>query len=141
MARQKKNIRFELIEAEDTKDSAIKPTKKKTDLATISIKKALAIEPANKWYKEANATVLVANGKYVEAANIYSELSKSEKQDEEYPVLAAEYYERAGKNQEAINHLFQIAQTVKLRNTLSKASRSSASHSARRLHAPALCRA
>jgi len=78
---------------------------KKTDLAGASIKRALALDPSNKWYKEVNAGILVATGKYVEAANIYSELAKSEKQDEEYPVQAAEYYERAGKNQEALKHL------------------------------------
>jgi tetratricopeptide (TPR) repeat protein len=78
---------------------------KKLELATLNIKKALSIDPTNKWYKEAQALIFVAQGNYVAAANLYAELAKEEKQDQEYPVQAAEYYERAGKNQEAISQL------------------------------------
>ncbi|MBX2905592.1 MAG: tetratricopeptide repeat protein [Taibaiella sp.] len=78
---------------------------KKTEPAMASIKKALALDPQNKWYKEAKAGILIANAHYVEAAEIYGELAKADKQDDEYPVLAAEFYERAGKRQDAINYL------------------------------------
>lgn len=78
---------------------------KKSEPAMASIKKALSLDPKNKWYKEAKAGILIADGHYVEAAEIYGELAKADKQDDEYPVLAAEFYERAGKRQEAINYL------------------------------------
>lgn len=78
---------------------------KKTEPAMASIKKALALEPQNKWYKESQASIYVAIGRYTDAAAIYGELAQADKQDEEYPVLAAEFYERAGKSQEAINYL------------------------------------
>jgi tetratricopeptide (TPR) repeat protein len=78
---------------------------KKTELATASIKKAISLDPANKWYKEANAAILIATGKNYEAATIYAELTQQEKADEDYPVRAAEYFERAGKNQEALKYL------------------------------------
>lgn len=78
---------------------------KKTEPAMASIKKALALDPQNKWYKEAKAGILIANAHYAEAAEIYGELAKADKQDDEYPVLAAEFYERAGKRQEAVNYL------------------------------------
>jgi tetratricopeptide (TPR) repeat protein len=85
--------------------SRIYTDQKKSGLATASIKKAMAIDPANKWYKESYATVLAVAGSYAEAANVYAELTKQEAKDEEYPVQAAEYYERAGKQQEALNYL------------------------------------
>lgn len=78
---------------------------KKTEPAMANIKKALVIDPQNKWYKEAKAGILAGSARYVEAAEIYGELAKSDKQDDEYPVLAAEFYERAGKRQEAIDYL------------------------------------
>lgn len=78
---------------------------KKSELALASIKKAMSLDATNKWYKEAYAQVLVGLGKYVDAANVYAELTELEKRDEEYPVRAAEYFERAGKNQDAIKYL------------------------------------
>ena len=78
---------------------------KKADKAEASIKKAISIEPANKWYKEQYATILAENGSFVEAANIITELCKSEPDDEEYPKMAAEYFERAKKYEEAVKYL------------------------------------
>lgn len=78
---------------------------KRTELALNAIKKALALEPDNKWYKETQAAILAMMSKYAEAAEIYAALCKSEPKDPEYPILAAEYYERAGKQKEALEYI------------------------------------
>lgn len=78
---------------------------KKIDFAITSIKKAMSLDATNKWYKELYAGILVGSNKYVEAADVFAALAKSEPQDDEYPVMAAEYYERAGKNAEAITYM------------------------------------
>ncbi len=78
---------------------------KRTDKAEANIKKAIALEPSNKWFKEQHASILAEVGNFIEAAKIISELCKSEPRDEEYPKMAAEYYERARKYDEAIKYL------------------------------------
>ncbi len=78
---------------------------KKNDKAEANIKKAITLEPQNKWYKEQHATILAENGNYLEAAGIIAGLCKTEASDEEYPKMAAEYYERAQKYDEAVKYL------------------------------------
>ncbi len=78
---------------------------KKTDKAEANIKKAIAIDPDNKWYKEQYASILAENGSFLDAAKIIGDLCKSEPGDEEYPKMAAEYYERAKKYEEAAKYL------------------------------------
>ena len=78
---------------------------KKADKAEANIKKAIAIEPANKWYKEQYASILAENGNFLDAAKIIGDLCKSEPDDEEYPKMAAEYYEHAKKYEEAARYL------------------------------------
>lgn len=70
---------------------------KNYDKATEYIKRAESITPGNKWYKEAHANVLAAQGEYLQAATMFGELAKSEPLDPGYPLMAAEYYERAQK--------------------------------------------
>ena len=78
---------------------------KKADKAEANIKKAIAIDPANKWYKEQYASILAENGNFLDAAKIIGDLCKSEPDDEEYPKMAAEYYERAKNYEEAARYL------------------------------------
>ena len=78
---------------------------KKTEKAEASIKKAIAIDPKNKWYKEQHASILAENGNFLDAATIVADLCKTEPSDEEYPKMAAEYYERAQKYEDAIKYL------------------------------------
>jgi tetratricopeptide (TPR) repeat protein len=85
--------------------SRIFSEQKKIEPAIGHIKKAMALDPDNKWYKETHAKILINAGNYTEAAKVYAALTKSEKLDSEYPSLAAEYFERADKHTEAIEYL------------------------------------
>ena len=85
--------------------STISYNDKKLDEADGYIKKALALNPDNKWYKEQHASILADKGAFLEAAIIMAELSKSEPQDRTYPLMAAEYYDHAHKYEEAISYL------------------------------------
>jgi tetratricopeptide (TPR) repeat protein len=69
------------------------------------IKKAIALDPANKWFKEEYATILADRGDYLQAANIAAELSELDPRDREYPLMAADYYEKAKKYQEALSFI------------------------------------
>ena len=85
--------------------SKIYNEQKKTAAAITNIKRAMALDAENKWYKETHATILISAGTYTEAADVYASLTKSEKQDVDYPGLASEYYERAGKLDKAIEYI------------------------------------
>ena len=78
---------------------------KNTAGAEEEIKKAIQADNSNKWYKEEYATILGARGNYAEAAKIMSGLSQSEPEDPNYPIITAEYFERAKKYDEAIMYL------------------------------------
>lgn len=78
---------------------------KKTDKAEEYIKKAVAIDDKNKWYKEEYATILADEGNYLQAAGIAAGLCKSDPEDEEYPKMTAEFYERAQKYDDAIKYI------------------------------------
>ncbi len=78
---------------------------KKADKAEANIKKAISIDPGNKWYNEQYASILAENGNFIAAADIIAALCKSEPDDEEYPKMAAEYFERAKKYDEAVRYL------------------------------------
>jgi tetratricopeptide (TPR) repeat protein len=78
---------------------------KNLDKAEEQIKKAISLQPGNKWYKEQYASILAEKGSYNDAANIVSELVKSQPQDITYPLMAADYYEKAKKYNEAITYL------------------------------------
>ncbi len=78
---------------------------KNLERAEEYIKKALALDKTNKWYKEQYASILADKGSFLEAANIMAELSKTELEDPVYLVAAAEYYEHAKKYAEAITYL------------------------------------
>ena len=85
--------------------SKIYISEKKTDKAEEDIKKAVAIDPDNKWYNEEYASILADEGNYLNAADIIAKLCKTEPDDEEYPKMAADYYERAQKYDTAIIYL------------------------------------
>jgi tetratricopeptide (TPR) repeat protein len=78
---------------------------KKTELALTNIKKALALEPANKWFTEELAVILAEMGKYEDAANAMAALADKDLVDQSYAIIASEYYERAHKYNEAIVYL------------------------------------
>ena len=78
---------------------------KSIDEAEANIKKAIDIDKDNKWYKEQYATILAERGADEEAAKIMADLNKSEPDDRSYPIMAADYYERAHKYDDAIKYL------------------------------------
>ena len=78
---------------------------RKQEKAEEYIKKALKFDASNKWYKKEYASLLGERGAYSEAADIMAELVKSEPNDAEYPLLTAEFYERAKKYEDAIKYL------------------------------------
>ena len=78
---------------------------KNTDKAQDNIKKAIAIDGENKWYQEEYASILAEVGDYLQAAGITARLCKSDPDDEEYPKMTAEYYERAQKYNDAIKYI------------------------------------
>jgi len=80
------------------------------DKALDYIRKAVDLDPANKWYKSEYASLLNELGKYDEAADIMADLVQSEPSDQEYPILAAEYYEKAKKFDEAIKYIDKALQ-------------------------------
>jgi tetratricopeptide (TPR) repeat protein len=69
------------------------------------IKKAIELDPANKWYKEHLASLLADRSAFAEAAALISELAKAYPRDKTYPLEAAEYYEKAKNYEEAITYL------------------------------------
>jgi tetratricopeptide (TPR) repeat protein len=75
---------------------------KNTAKAEDYIKKAIAINGDNKWFQEEYATILGDEGKYNDAAQVMSDLCRSAPEDPGYPIVTAEYYERARKYPEAI---------------------------------------
>lgn len=85
----------------------------KTGMALTAIQKAVSLDPTNKWYKETEAGIDTATGKYEDAAKIYAALSDAEKRDEDYPLQAADFYRRAGKLDESLKYL-DIAQARNL---------------------------
>ncbi len=66
------------------------------------IKKAIELNPENKWYREEYAAILADRGAYAEAAKVMAVLMQDQPQDDNYPLAAADYYTRAKMYDEAI---------------------------------------
>jgi len=77
---------------------------KMSEQSVSSIKKAINIDPTNKWYKETYATILATTGKYKDAAVVFSQLSDAERKDDEYAIMAAEYFEKASLFNDALRY-------------------------------------
>lgn len=78
---------------------------KNAEKADVYIRKALALDTANKWYKEQFATMQADKGAYLEAGNIMAQLSAADPRDRTYPVMAAAYYQSAKKYDLAIVYI------------------------------------
>jgi tetratricopeptide (TPR) repeat protein len=83
----------------------IKHGDRELDKAEEYVKKAITLNPKNKWYKEEYASILADHDKYPEAAAVVAELVKTEPQDPNYPMIAAEYYTKAKMFDKAIENL------------------------------------
>src|SRR6185312_14140755 len=74
----------------------------------VYIKKALALDDSNKWYKDQYAAVLINENKFAEAAAVMVELANSEDDNNGYLINAASLYQRAGDYQKALELLDKI---------------------------------
>jgi predicted Zn-dependent protease len=77
----------------------------RADKATEYIKKAIALDGDNKWYREQYANILVLRNQTVEAASEFGQLAKKEKYNDDYLLKSALLYQRAGKYKEAMEAL------------------------------------
>lgn len=72
------------------------------------IKKAIALEGDNKWYKSQYAEILAMGNKFEEAAAVYAQLAKQEKYNEEYLLKSAFLYQKTGKYKEALSIMDEL---------------------------------
>lgn len=74
----------------------------RSDKATEYIKKAIALDGSNVWYKTQYAEILVQNKQYEEAAKLFDEIAKTEKYNDDYLLKAFNLYQHVGKYDEAL---------------------------------------
>lgn len=79
--------------------------------AEDDIKKAIAIDSKNKWFKEEYANILADKGDYLDAAKVAAELTEMDPLDREYPLMAADFYEKAKKYTEALSFVDKALMT------------------------------
>lgn len=80
----------------------------KIDDAEYNIKKAIERGKTNAWYKKLYADILVMENKPEKAADIFWELSKTERHNHEYPYQAVKLYEKANKPKVALKVLDEV---------------------------------
>ncbi len=85
--------------------SVISYNDKNLEQADKYIQQALRLNPGNKWFKEHRASILADKGSFAEAGAIMGDLANTEKEDRTYPLIAAEYFDRARMFDEAIKYL------------------------------------
>lgn len=79
-----------------------------TDKATEYIKKAIALQGDNKWYKSQYAEILAMSNKFDEAAKQYAALAATEQHNDEYLQKSALLYMRDGKYKDALAQLDKL---------------------------------
>lgn len=77
----------------------------KTDLAATNMLKAYKLDTNNKWICEDYANLLARQSKFVEAATLIAKLAKEYPADEVYPIMASDFYEKAGDYKGAIKYV------------------------------------
>lgn len=75
---------------------------KNDEKAEEYIKKAIALDNDNKWYKEQYASVLTNRNEYEKAADVIMELAKKDDHNHAYSLTAAMLYERDGRYERAL---------------------------------------
>ncbi|MEO6830834.1 MAG: tetratricopeptide repeat protein [Chitinophagaceae bacterium] len=73
--------------------------------AEAYIKKAVTLNPENKWYQEQYANVLEKKNDYVGAARVYAKLAQTETPNATYLERSAALYNLSGKYKEALAQL------------------------------------
>jgi tetratricopeptide (TPR) repeat protein len=71
-------------------------------------KKAIALEPGNKWYQNLYAEALAFQNRYKDAADVLSKLADGERFNEEYRMKAALLYQREKKYKESLAQLDKL---------------------------------
>ncbi|MCF8297499.1 MAG: tetratricopeptide repeat protein [Saprospiraceae bacterium] len=80
------------------------------DRSVFNIKKAIKLDEKNHWYKLLYADILQLNGKYEEAADVYSKVAKQFPENPDYQFNLAELYTYARKLNEALKIYDNIEQ-------------------------------
>ena len=76
--------------------------------AVTYIKKAIALDGKNKWYRSQYAEILISLQKYADAADIYMQLAKEEPHNEDYLSKAASLYQHEKKYDEALKAIDKL---------------------------------
>ncbi len=74
----------------------------RSDKSAEYIKKAIALDGNNVWYKTQYAEILVQNKQYEEAAKLFDEIAKTEKYNDDYLLKAFNLYQHVGKYDQAL---------------------------------------
>lgn len=76
--------------------------------AEENIRKAVALDNENPWYRALLAEILAQQNKYEEAASIYDALSKTERYGESYMLKAVLFYKELKKYEQALDVLNRL---------------------------------
>lgn len=99
---------YELAKISIRNNKEERPKDLKTDKSVEYIKKAISLDGKNKFYKELYGNILTIQHQDEQAADVFFDLSKTEKYNEEYLSYAALLYQRSGKYKEALSILDKL---------------------------------
>lgn len=84
----------------------------KPDKASEYIKKAVALDQENKWYKAQYAEILAFKNQYSEAAEIYDQLAAKEKYNEDYLLKSSLLHQRSGDYKKSLTAIDKLIETT-----------------------------
>lgn len=73
--------------------------------ANLQIRKAITIDSSNQWYQNLLGDILIEQGSYLEAANLYASLAKKIKYNDQYLMQASRLYQIEKKYDLALEQL------------------------------------
>jgi len=80
-------------------------TNKQIEKAEEYVKKAIELNPTNKYYRETHAMILTDRGDFADAAHVMADLAAMAPENPNYLIAAADYYERARNYGKALEYL------------------------------------
>ena len=84
----------------------------KPDKASEYIKKAIALDGENKWYKAQHAEILAFRNQYSDAAEIYDQLAGKEKYNEDYLLKSSLLHQRSGDYKKSLSVIDKLIETT-----------------------------
>jgi tetratricopeptide (TPR) repeat protein len=76
--------------------------------AIDNIRKALALEQDNKWYRAQYGEILAFKNEYTQAAEVYDKLAAEEKFNEDYLLKSSLLHQRAGNYKKSLNAIDKL---------------------------------